>query len=117
MNNQELEVKYRVTNLHNIKTLLESKGAELVQARTEEINLRFDTQGDDLASVFQVLRLRLDSQARLTFKGPASSQDGIRLRREIEFTVSDFDSAREFLEALGYQVRMVRHDWIEMMLA
>jgi adenylate cyclase class 2 len=31
----------------------------------------------------------------------------VRLRQEIEFTVSDFEAARRFLEALGYHVALM----------
>jgi adenylate cyclase class 2 len=79
----------------------------LVHTRTHEINLRFDTPSGDLLRKYQVLRLRQDSQVRLTFKGPAQTLEGARSRQEIEFTVSDFSSARSFLEALGYQVVMM----------
>jgi adenylate cyclase class 2 len=72
-----------------------------------EVNLRFDTETNQLARGFKVLRLRYDKKTRLTFKGPASDQDGVRLRKEIEFEVSDFSAARSFLEALGYSVAMI----------
>ncbi len=48
----------------------------------------------------------MDSAARLTFKGPSKSSEGVRIRQEIEFIVEDFSKARLFLEALGYQVIM-----------
>jgi adenylate cyclase class 2 len=34
-------------------------------------------------------------------------QNGVRIRQEIEFTVGNFEAARRFLEALGYQVSMM----------
>ena len=69
--------------------------------------MRFDTPAGDLKRSFRVLRLRRDTQSRLTYKGPAEVQKGVRVRPELEFTVSDFDMARAFLEALGYQVAMM----------
>jgi adenylate cyclase, class 2 len=106
-NNQEIEVKFYITNLPHVQNQLEELGAHLVHARTHEINLRFDTPGGDLLRQFQVLRLRQDSQVRLTYKGPAQTMGGARARQEIEFSVSDFSSAQAFLEALGYQVVMM----------
>jgi adenylate cyclase class 2 len=107
MNDQELEVKFFVRDLRLLEQRLIRLQADLVQPRTHEINLRFDTPGGELAKGFQVLRLRQDNAARLTYKGPARSEGGVRVRQEIEFVVSDFEAARAFLEALGYQVAMV----------
>jgi adenylate cyclase class 2 len=58
----------------------------------------------DLRNTYRVLRLRQDEKARLTFKGPSEENEGgILSRREIEFVVEDFESARQFLEALGFE--------------
>jgi adenylate cyclase, class 2 len=107
MKNQELEVKFYIENLPRIQAGIEALGSILVQARILETNLRFDTPSGDLTRAFQVLRLRQDSTVHLTFKGPAVSYEGARLRQEIEFMASDFQAAKDFLEALGYQVQMV----------
>ena len=106
MKNQELEVKFYVIDLPAIRNMAKEINAVLAQERTFESNLRFDTPDGTLTRNFQVLRLRQDTAARLTFKGPAGSLGGARLRPEIEFVVGDFETARVFLEALGYQVKM-----------
>jgi len=105
--NQELEVKLYVSDLEAVKKKLIASGASIKQARTHEMNLRFDTAHGDLSRGYKALRLRSDTAARLTYKGPSSSVDGVRLRQEIEFQVSDFGAARAFLGALGYQVVMI----------
>lgn len=102
--NQEIEVKFYISDLPAVRKRLEDLGARLVHPRSHEINLRFDTPSGDLLRKLQVLRLRQDSQVRLTFKGPAQRLDGTLAREEIEFTAGDFSSAQAFLEALGYQV-------------
>jgi adenylate cyclase class 2 len=101
---QELEVKFYLSQPQALVERLERTGASLARPRMYEANLRFDTADGALASSFQVLRLRLDDAARVTYKGPGSLSGGARLRRELEFTVSDFDTARALFEALGYQV-------------
>ena len=101
---QELEVKFYVKNLLPFEQKLKQLNATLIQPRTHEINLRFDTPDQSLSRSYQVLRLRQDQEARLTYKGPGEVLEGVRIRREIEFSVSDFRSAQSFLEALGYQV-------------
>jgi adenylate cyclase class 2 len=107
MKNQELEVKFYITDLKRIEHTAQSLGSILTQPRTYESNLRFDTPDKRLQSNLQVLRLRMDSEARLTFKGPAQAFGGARLREEIEFVASDYETARLFLLALGFEVVMV----------
>jgi len=104
---QELEVKFYVADLPALEARLKSLGATLVQPRTYEINLRFDTPEGDLTRSYQVLRLRKDTVARVTYKGPSRSQEGVRIRQEYEFTVSDFDAAHKLFLALGYKVALV----------
>lgn len=99
----EIEVKYLVRSLPRVADRLQALGARLVQPRTHERNLRFDLPNGSLRLDKKVLRLRQDNQARLTFKGPGHAHDGIYARQEIEFVVEDFNKARHFLEALGYQ--------------
>ncbi len=101
---RELEVKFFLADLPGLEARLQAAGASLGQPSVHEINLRFDTPDGALGRAYQVLRLRQDRDARLTYKGPGQMQGGARLRQEIEFTVSDFAAARRFLEALGYQV-------------
>jgi adenylate cyclase class 2 len=107
MGDQELEVKYLVSDLAKLEQRLKSLGALRESARTHEINLRFDTLDGALEKDKQVLRLRQDQAIHLTYKGPSSSQQGVRVRTEIEFGVDDFEKARRFLEALGYQVALM----------
>lgn len=107
MKDQEQEVKYLVNDLAKIEARLLDLEAKLTQARTHEINLRFDTEDGKLTNSYQVLRLRQDTAARLTYKGPGVAVEGVRVRQEIEFVVEDFETARSFLQALGYQVSMM----------
>ena len=102
----EIEVKYAVADLLAIEKRLKAIGAQLIQARIFEANLRFDDRDGSLGKTASVLRLRLDTAARLTYKGPSVFEAGVRDRLEIEFVVSDFYAARSFLEALGYKVIM-----------
>jgi len=78
-------------------------GGGLIQERVLETNIRFDLADSRLSSERRVLRLRRDAEARLTYKEPSQNDQGVLSRTEIEFTVGDFDRAKEFLEALGYQ--------------
>jgi adenylate cyclase class 2 len=104
---KELEVKFYLADLPALQRRLEACGAQLVQPRVHEINLRFDTPNQALQRSFQVLRLRQDAAAHLTYKGPGVINAGVRERVELEVTVSDFAATQALLEALGYQVSVM----------
>lgn len=103
----EREVKFYIADLDALRATLEGSGAQLIQPRSHEFNLRFDTPDRALARNAQVLRLRRDTASRLTFKGPQRAREGIAERVEIETTVGDFETTRQLLEALGYRVSMI----------
>jgi adenylate cyclase class 2 len=86
---------------------MQNLGAELLQPRTHEYNLRFDTPDEKLAQDYRLLRLRKDQSTHLTYKGPTINQDGVNVREEIEIIVGDFDTAKQFFHALGYVVTAV----------
>ena len=93
-----------VRDLPRLETRLRGMGAILDAERVFEANLRFDTPARDLTRERRALRLRQDSRARLTYKGPAQPGAEVTSRQEIEFEVSDFAAARRLLNALGYEV-------------
>lgn len=102
-NGQEIEAKFYVLHLDQIMTRLQELEARLIQSRVLEINLRFDLPDGTLRSKGHVLRLRHDTDSRLTYKGSGQNIEGILSRDEIEFMVEDFEKAKSFLHALGYQ--------------
>ncbi|HEY3343740.1 MAG TPA: class IV adenylate cyclase [Anaerolineaceae bacterium] len=104
---QELEVKFFLKNLSALESRVRAQGASRIYLRTYEINLRFDTAGGTLSKSQKVLRLRQDTAAILTFKGPSQDRQDVTVRQEIEFQVSDFPAARRLLEALDYQVNVI----------
>lgn len=100
----ETEVKFHIADVDGLAKRLQDIGAELVSPAIHEYNLRFDTPAGDIYRKGSVLRLRRDSTSHLTFKGKSKNLDGVLSREEIEFTVGDFESARKFIEALGFKV-------------
>lgn len=100
---QETEVKFYVRDLNKIKSRLEELDARRVQERVLETNIRFDLPGASLRAQGRVLRLRRDTTSKLTYKSASSNEQGVLSREEIEFVVEDFEKAKRFLEALGYQ--------------
>lgn len=100
---RETEVKFYIQDLERVAARLRDLEAQLIQPRTLETNIRFDFPDARLRSEGRVLRLRQDSAARLTYKSASKKDQGILSREEIEFVVDDFEKAKRFLEALGYQ--------------
>src|SRR5436190_9848517 len=100
---QEIEAKFYVQDLKRIESRIQDLDARLIQPRVLETNLRFDLPDGGLRSKGQVLRLRQDTEAKLTYKDAGKSEQGVVNRTEIEFAVEDFNKARLLLEALGYQ--------------
>jgi len=102
-NGRETEAKFYVQNLDRIRAYLRDENARLIQARVLERNIRFDRPDASLRAARGVLRLRYDTEARLTYKGGNENTGGVLSREEIEFIVEDFEKAKKFLGALGYQ--------------
>lgn len=100
---QEIEAKFHVSDLDAIRARLVALGAQLIQERVLETNIRFDLPEGGLRSEGRVLRLRQDTEARLTYKSGSVNKQGALNRTEIEFVVDDFGKAKAFIEALGYQ--------------
>lgn len=99
----ETEAKFYVRDLDKVKSRLEELDASLLQKRVLETNIRFDLPDAPLRAEGRVLRLRRDTEARLTYKSASMKKQGVQSRQEIEFVVDDFEKAKQFLEALGFQ--------------
>lgn len=102
-NGLETEAKFYVRDLDRIKSRLKALNARLIQERILETNIRFDLPGAPLRAQGRVLRLRQDRGTKLTYKSASTNEQGVLSREEIEFAVEDFEKAKQFLEALGYE--------------
>ncbi len=102
----ETEVKFCVFNLSQIEVIFRELKAQLFAPRTLEVNLRFDTSNGDLQREGRVLRLRKDDRARLTYKDNSQSIAGALTGRKSNL-LWIFNSAKQFIEALGYQVAFI----------
>lgn len=103
----EKEAKFYINKLEKIRHDLLNLGAVCTQPTTFETNLRFDTPDRALSASMQVLRLRQDTRARLTYKGPSDASSTVSARPEYEVEISDLDTGRRILESLGYQVAAI----------
>jgi len=100
----EKEAKFYIRDLKKIEQQIKDLGGVVIQARVLESNLRFDTHERELSASYQVLRLRQDTRARLTYKGPADPNSEVSARLEYEVEISDLTTAERILETLGYEV-------------
>lgn len=110
-NQLEMEVKFYLNDLPGFEHRLRSIGASLIQPRTFETNLRFDTPDLSLTKEHRVLRLRHDENNYLTYKGPTQLGKAVSVRQEIEIKIDDFDSTKALLEALGYKENVRYEKW------
>lgn len=106
MRDREIEIKLLVKDLGSIEAKLKQFGATILQPKTFEQNLRFDTPERELSLQGRALRLRRDVHNLLTYKGESMDDHGARSRVEIQTIVEDFEATRRLLEALGYSVYM-----------
>ena len=101
--NLETELKLYVPLLNAVERKIEAAGGKLSAPRVYENNIRYDDADGELGASGTVLRLRMDTRARLTYK------DGERLlgeygssRFEAEVEVSDFEDMETILLKLGF---------------
>ncbi|MGB8252226.1 MAG: class IV adenylate cyclase [Anaerolineaceae bacterium] len=104
---EEIEVKFYLTDPEGFVSRLTAAGAVLKTARIYERDLRFDDVKRSLKAADQVLRLRMDKHATLTYKGYGVLKSGTSARPEFEVRVSDFDTTQKILEALGYHPYLI----------
>lgn len=105
---KEYELKARLSDgPESLRGRLAATGWRLA-FRGEMTDRRFDTARRELEADDLVLRLRRyepdsgDAWTVLGWKGPARTEDGFKLREELECRVADETAVREILVRLGY---------------
>lgn len=106
---REIEVKFYLPHLEDIRKRVLDRGGHLLVQRLLERNLRFDTHDDRLRANHEVLRLRQDNRITLTYKRSHNAEE----RTEAELEVDDFHTARSLLQALGYKVIFIYEKYRE----
>lgn len=98
----ETEVKFQLTDPDVLRRRLRRAGA-VSTGKAFETNYRYDDSDNRLQAAQHLLRLRRDRRNRLTFKQPhPSGGRQFKTHDELEIEVSDFDTAHQMLEALGF---------------
>ncbi len=95
----EIEAKFYLADLTEVRRRLALLGGVLVQEAHLERNWRFDRVDGSLRAEGKVLRLRITDHASLAVKDPGDLPE---IRGEIEVEVADPSAARSLLAALGY---------------
>ncbi|HXM66545.1 MAG TPA: class IV adenylate cyclase [Candidatus Acidoferrum sp.] len=100
--NQEIEIKFRVSDLRALARKLREAGFRIITPRTHEMNTLYDLPGEVLRKRKALLRLRkYGSEWTLTHK--AKKQSGRHSsREELETSVGDGKQMDAILRALGY---------------
>ena len=111
----ERELKLALDDRAELRERLRSAGARRLHAESFEDNTLWDRDGS-LAAADCALRSRRDGQGwRLTFKGPATFEQGLKVRTEHETGVDDGESLAAILGALGYapalRYQKYREEW------
>lgn len=111
----EVEVKFLVADLAVIRDRVIEAGGMLQQERVWEQNVRYDTADDDLLGRGELLRLRKDKHAIITFKGLSLEAAGseAKVREELEITVDDFETAAAIIRRLGFSARQTYEKYRE----
>lgn len=103
-NNLEVEVKFLVEDLGQLRQDILRAGARIKKSRVYERNVRFDTPEQSLLAREELLRLRQDDGVVLTFKGLSDldQKSEAKIREEVEVQVGQFDQMAAILSRLGF---------------
>lgn len=97
----EIEAKFALRHLADVRERLLGLGGHLIFDRTLERTERFDHPDRSLAGQGVVLRLREGLRTEITHKRPTAND---LVREETSVEIVDAERGRAFLRALGYQM-------------
>ena len=98
----EQEVKFFIKTPAAMHQRIHATGAR-PKPKVFEVNTCYDTAQYHIANSDGVLRLRQDDACRLTLKcRPGINDSDVKVYRELEVQVSDFDTTEKILGGLGY---------------
>ncbi len=99
---QEIEIKFRVTNLRALALKLREARFRLVTPRTHEMNTLYDLPGDVLRRRKELLRIRQYGAGWTITHKSGTKRDKHSSRLELETAVDDGKQMDAILKALGY---------------
>jgi len=122
---REIEIKLRVSDLHEIRNTLRRVRAREISPRTHELNTLYDTPAQDLRRLGRLIRIRVEhitggskrkqvqGPAVLTYKAPvrpskegkrataAASRSRFKVKEEAEVSVTGASEMDRILRGLG----------------
>jgi adenylate cyclase class 2 len=108
MEHLEIELKFYVSDFESLRARLTNLGAVRTGQPALEHNIRYETEDNRLLKNKCLLRLRKDRQTTLTYKSPPPERDDrFKVYRELEVSISDFETMDAILNALGFFRRQV----------
>ncbi|WP_254059571.1 class IV adenylate cyclase [Granulicella sp. L46] len=103
----EIELKFSVADIRELRSTADALGFKLVTDRTFESNVLYDSSDRQLRTQRQILRLRhYGNRCTVTHKRQAEGGDGdlrYKTRIETESVVEDCDALAEIFIQLGYR--------------
>ena len=121
--NTEIEATFLEVEHSELRQKLEVVGAQLVQTETEMRRTIYDYPDLRLDKMAAWIRVR-DEGGRITMGFKHRQAETLEGMKEIEFDVSSYDDAKQFMEAIGLTVKAEQesrretweHDGCEIML-
>ena len=100
--NQEIEVKFRVADIRDLRRRLHESKFRLITRRTHEMNTLYDLRGQTLRKRGDLLRLRkYGTEWTLTYKAKGKTGRH-KTRTELETKIDDGKKMEAILLALGF---------------
>ena len=106
----EIEAKIKIAQISLIEARVKSYGGKLLQQVTQR-DYFFDRLDRSLLNNDRGLRIRRETSAAISktilcYKGPRDKGSSYKSRQELELEVADFDTAREFLQGLDFELTL-----------
>ena len=106
---KEIEAKYALADAEALRARLVAASAKRVGV-ADQVDVFYDNGSGKYCEGFCGLRIRrtcavepgADEEARITFKGPLESADGLKVRTELETVLGDGATAEGILAAIGF---------------
>lgn len=113
MEQLETEVKFYLPDIDRMQQRILALGA-VSRGRVFENNVRYEDEHNTLIKRKSLLRLRRDAKTTLTFKSkPPVSSTACKVFKELEVTVSNFETMNRILENLGLHTEQIYEKWRE----
>lgn len=106
----EIEAKIKIEQISPIEERVKSCGGKLLQQVVQR-DYFFDRSDRSLVQSDRGLRIRRETLAAgcktiLCYKGPRDKSSVYKSRQELELEVDDFDTARDFLQGLDFELTL-----------